>query len=32
MRDDDLNTARGMVWACLAGLALQAAFIAWWLA
>lgn len=30
MKDDDLDTARGMVWACLAGLILYvAAAIAW---
>lgn len=31
MKDDDLDTARGIAWACLAGLVLQALAL-WWLA
>lgn len=31
MRDDDLAAARGIVWACVAGLVAYVAAVIWWL-
>lgn len=31
MKDDDLNTARGIVWACVAGLVVYVDAVIWWL-
>ncbi len=31
MRDDDLDTARGIVWACVAALVVYVAAVIWWL-